>query len=118
MSRVLRCIEDAPTAPLHLTALCEAAGCSAKTLEMLFRERLGQTPIRYLHRRRLWLAHRALLVADPRQTTVSEVVLDCGFWELGRFACAYCAMFGEKPSDTLRHKRDARMKSASLTISA
>jgi AraC-like DNA-binding protein len=118
MARVLRCIEDALFEPLNLTSLCEAAGCSAKTLETLFRERLGRTPIRYLHSRRLWLAHRALLEADPRQATVSAIALDCGFWELGRFAGAYRAVFGESPSDTLRHKRTSGVNSVPLTISA
>lgn len=118
MSRVLRCIEDVPTAPLSLTALCETAGCSAKTLEMLFRERLGQTPLRYLRWRRLWLAHRALVVADPRTTTVSAIALDCGFWELGRFAGAYRVLFGQPPSVTLHRKRATHVNSGSLTIFA
>ncbi|UPY38867.1 AraC family transcriptional regulator [Sediminicoccus sp. KRV36] len=118
MSRVLRRIEEEPSAPLHLTALCEAAGCSAKTLEVLFRERLGQTPIRYLHSRRLRLAHHALLAADPRGVTVAAIALECGFWELGRFAGAYRAMFGETPSETLRHKRAVTMNFGPFTISA
>lgn len=105
ISRVLRFIEDGPTAPLSLTALCASAGCSAKTLEMLFRERLGQTPLRYLRQRRLWLAHRALMAADTRTTTVSAIALECGFWELGRFAGAYRALFGQAPSVTLHRKQ-------------
>ena len=49
------------------------------------------------------LARRALRAADPRRTTVSAIALDCGFWELGRFAVAYRRTFGESPSDTLRY---------------
>ncbi|WP_426013026.1 hypothetical protein [Caulobacter sp. DWR2-3-1b2] len=40
-----------------------------------------------------------LLAAASRPTTVTQVALDHGFWELGRFAGAYRGMFGEAPSE-------------------
>ena len=45
---------------------------------------------------------RALASSDPRQTRVADIAMHYGFWELGRFAGAYRAMFGELPSATLR----------------
>jgi AraC-like DNA-binding protein len=59
-------------------------------------------PIRFLTLRRMHLAHRALLRADPSKSTVTRIVTDHGFWELGRFSVAYRALFGESPSETLQ----------------
>lgn len=109
------------TQPVGLTELCVAAGCSAKTLEVLFRERLGLTPIRHLRARRLVLARRALCEADRRSATVAGVAMECGFSELGRFAAAYRQAFGECPSETLRATAvpaEATMISASFTRTA
>ena len=59
-------------------------------------------PIRYLTLRRMNLVRRALLRADPSKATVTRIVTDHGFWELGRFSIVYRALFGESPSETLR----------------
>jgi transcriptional regulator GlxA family with amidase domain len=48
------------------------------------------------------LVHRALLRADSSKSTVTQIVTDHGFWELGRFSVAYRALFSESPSETLR----------------
>lgn len=102
MRRAMDFIDGHETQPITLTQLCTVARCSAKRLELLFHETLGQTPMRYLRQRRLWLARRCLLAADPRTATVARVAMECGFWELGRFAAAYRQEFGELPSQTLR----------------
>jgi AraC-like DNA-binding protein len=52
------------------------------------------------------MAHRALILATPATTTVTEVATDCGFWELGRFSVAYRALFGEVPSLSLRRSQE------------
>jgi transcriptional regulator GlxA family with amidase domain len=64
------------------------------------------SPIRYLWLRRMHLAHRALLKADPATATVTSVATDQGFWELGKFSVAYRSLFGESPSATLRRRPD------------
>jgi hypothetical protein len=48
------------------------------------------------------LVRRALLTADANKTSVTRIVTDHGFWELGRFSVAYRTLFGEPPSETLR----------------
>jgi transcriptional regulator GlxA family with amidase domain len=48
------------------------------------------------------LVRRALLHSDHSKRTVTQIVTDHGFWDLGRFSVAYRALFGEAPSLTLR----------------
>jgi transcriptional regulator GlxA family with amidase domain len=50
------------------------------------------------------LMRRALLRSEPSTATVTQIVTDHGFWELGRFSVAYRTLFGETPSETLRHR--------------
>jgi AraC-like DNA-binding protein len=48
------------------------------------------------------LARRALVQAASGTATVTTIATDNGFWELGRFAVEYRALFGEAPSTSLR----------------
>jgi AraC-like DNA-binding protein len=91
-----------PDSPLYLTEICGALGVSERTLRASCEEHLGMGPIRFLTLRRMHLARRALLRADPAKSNVTNIVTDHGFWELGRFSVAYRTLFGETPSATLR----------------
>src|SRR5246127_1241534 len=91
-----------PDRPLYLTEICAAIGVAERTLRASCENHLGMGPIRYLTLRRMHLVRRALLRSGPSQGTVTQIVTDHGFWELGRFAVAYRTLFGESPSDTLR----------------
>jgi AraC-like DNA-binding protein len=96
-------LEANPDRPIYLTEICSVIGVAERTLRAVCEEHLGMGPIRYLALRRMHLVRRALLRADPSKSTVTRVVTDHGFWELGRFSVAYRALFGESPSETLRH---------------
>lgn len=102
MARVNEVLRDGDEAMLSMTALCRAAGASERTLHQVCMEYVGMAPMRYVRRHRLGLVREALLVADPRAETVTEVVMRHGFWEVGRFSSAYRQIFGETPSETLR----------------
>ena len=95
-------LEANPDRPLYLTEICSAIGVAERTLRASCEEHLGMGPIRYLTVRRMHLVRRALVRAEPAATTVTRVVTDHGFWELGRFSVAYRTLFGESPSQTLR----------------
>jgi AraC-like DNA-binding protein len=92
--------------PLYLTEICGAIGVAERTLRASCEEHLGMGPIRFLTLRRMHLARRALLRADPLNATVTRIVADHGFWELGRFSVAYRMLFGESPSETLRRPEE------------
>ena len=95
VARFERFLEANPDRPLYLTEICAAIGVAERTLRASCEEHLGMGPIRYLTLRRMHLARRALLRADPSKSTVTRIVTDHGFWELGRFSVAYRMLFGE-----------------------
>jgi AraC-like DNA-binding protein len=101
-------LERHPDRSLYLTEICAAIGVAERTLRAACEEHLGLAPIRFLSMRRMHLVHRALRQADPSKTTVTRIATDHGFWELGRFSCAYRVMFDESPSDSLRRPYDGR----------
>lgn len=101
--QAIRVVEDYVTAslrePIRLGDLCEATGMSARTLQLVFRRRLGTSPVEFVRARRLDAA-RQLLVDMPPGTPVSTVATECGFTHMGRFANYYRERFGELPSRT------------------
>jgi transcriptional regulator GlxA family with amidase domain len=94
---------------LHVEDLCRAAAVSERTLRNAFRKVHGVSPYRYLRGVRMTQARQALLSAGSGQGTVTEVAMQFGFLELGRFSVDYRSAFGECPSATLRRalERDA-----------
>jgi len=87
---------------LTLTDLCEALGSSSRALCYGFHEVFGTSPMAYLKILRLQSAYRALKMAEPGDTTVTEVAAQCGFYHFGYFARDYKQVFGELPSETLK----------------
>ncbi len=81
---------------IYLPDLCRALGVSARTLDYAFRQQLGMGPMRYLKLLRMQAVRQALRAA----ASVKEAALTHGFWDLGRFAADYKAVFGESPSQT------------------
>ena len=102
--RLRQLAEEHPDEPLYLTDVCAAIGVTQRTLMMCCQEQFGISPKRFLMLRRLHLARRTLRAASPTDTSVTEVATRFGFWELGRFATTYRAIFGETPSRTLRER--------------
>jgi AraC family ethanolamine operon transcriptional activator len=85
--------------------LCVELGIGERSLRRLFDEHFGMSPARYLRLRRLNQARRGLLYGDAACKSVTEVGVRYGFFDLGRFAADYRALFGELPSATLRRVR-------------
>jgi AraC-like DNA-binding protein len=102
-------LEANPNTPLYLTEICAAVGAAERTMRAACEDHLGMGPIRYLALRRMHLVRRALLLADSSTATVTRIATDYGFWELGRFAVAYRALFGEPPSATLKRPPECRV---------
>jgi AraC family ethanolamine operon transcriptional activator len=90
--------------PVPITRLCSQLRVSPSTLENSFKKITGLTPHTFFLRRRLNRARAALLDADYDAERVTDIALENGFTELGRFAVRYRQMFGETPSETLRRR--------------
>jgi AraC-like DNA-binding protein len=88
--------------PVYIAEICGAIGVTERTFRTCCREQLGMGPIKYLWLRRMNLARRALLQAQPSTSTVTRIAADYGFWEFGRFSVEYRDRFGESPLATLR----------------
>ena len=106
MRRFRRVLEENPEQPLYIPEICKAIRVSQRTLRICCQEHLGMGPKRYLVLRRMGLVRRALCRAAPDATSVTAIATRYGFWELGRFAAHYQALFGESPSATL-YRRSA-----------
>ena len=88
--------------PLHIDDICRAAGVSQRTLRNAFQAIYRSPPYRHLRTMRMGEARKALLSPASSTQTVTEVAMQFGFLELGRFSVEYRRAFGECPSATLR----------------
>ncbi|WP_029078291.1 helix-turn-helix domain-containing protein [Bradyrhizobium sp. th.b2] len=109
MARFEALIEANADRVLFVTEVCEAIGVTGRTFYNCCMHDLGMSAHRYLSLRRLHQAHWVLRMADPANTTVTEVATRHGFWELGRFSRIYRELFQESPSETLRQPAGGRL---------
>lgn len=86
---------------LSLENLVDIGGVSARALFDGFRKFRGTSPMAYLKAVRLERARQDLIQASP-DATVTAIACRWGFYQFGRFAAQYRAMFGELPSETIR----------------
>ena len=107
ISAAVQFIDDCPEESLSIKELAQIAGVSERTLRSAFVGYLGMAPMKYLSLRRLHHAREVLQSASPGELTVSMVAARFGFWDFGRFAGKYHRLFGEFPSETLRHPSGA-----------
>jgi AraC-like DNA-binding protein len=81
--------------PLDLTQIARVAGVSKFHFVRCFEATYGETPIRYLTRRRIERAQDLLRLAN---LTVTEICMMVGFSSLGSFSTRFSALVGESPT--------------------
>jgi AraC family ethanolamine operon transcriptional activator len=86
-----------------LADLCAATGVSQRWLNKCFIDVVGVPPLRFLKLVRLSKARQQLLAAETA-TLVKSLSLSMGYTSSGRFAADYRSVFGENPSDSIRHR--------------
>jgi len=91
-------------ASMTLGGLARVADCSARTLQALFAEYCGMSPMDFVRRIRLVHARKRLR-GGAKTCTVTSVAAEVGYTSQGRFASDYRQVFAELPSQTLRATR-------------
>ena len=81
--------------PLDVPALARVAHVSPAHFSRQFRATFGETPHRYLQRRRV---ERAMELLRETDRPVTEICLDVGFNSLGTFSRTFRDVVGESPS--------------------
>jgi len=80
--------------PLDVPALARIAHASEAHFIRTFRATFGETPHRYLQRRRV---ERAMFLLTQTDRPVTEVCLDVGFVSLGTFSRTFRDIVGASP---------------------
>jgi AraC-like DNA-binding protein len=81
--------------PLDVPALARVALTSEAHFIRTFRATFGETPHRYLQRRRV---ERAMFLLRHGERPVTEICLDVGFTSLGTFSRTFSEIVGQTPS--------------------
>ncbi|WP_217809856.1 helix-turn-helix domain-containing protein [Micromonospora sp. NBS 11-29] len=101
MLRARDAMDRAYAQPLDIAALARLAHVSEAHFIRTFRATFGETPHRYLQRRRIERAMWMLLETDR---DVTEICLAVGFASLGTFSRTFRQIVGESPSGFRRHR--------------
>jgi AraC-like DNA-binding protein len=81
--------------PLDVDALARVAHVSRAHFSRQFRATFGESPHRYLQRRRV---ERAMELLRETDSSVTDVCFDVGFNSLGTFSRTFREIVGESPS--------------------
>jgi AraC-like DNA-binding protein len=92
--------------PLDIPSLARVAFVSEAHFIRTFRATFGETPHRYLQRRRV---ERSMFLLRESDRSVTDICLDVGFTSLGTFSRTFRDIVGESPTD---YRKRADVKSA------
>ena len=82
--------------PLDVAAVAAVAHMSEAHFSRSFRACFGETPHRYLQRRRV---ERSMFLLRETDRSITDVCLDVGFTSLGTFSRTFHEIVGETPSE-------------------
>jgi AraC-like DNA-binding protein len=82
--------------PLDVPAIAAIAHSSEAHFSRTFRSVFGETPHRYLQRRRV---ERAMFLLRETDRSVTDICFDVGFTSLGTFSRTFRAIVAETPSE-------------------
>ncbi len=89
-------MDRAYTEPLDIPALARIALLSNAHFIRTFKDTFGETPHRYLQRRRV---ERAMNLLRESDRSVTEICMGVGFTSLGTFSRTFREIVGQSPSE-------------------
>jgi transcriptional regulator GlxA family with amidase domain len=96
MLRARDAMDRAYAQPLDVPTLARIAYSSEAHFIRTFRATFGETPHRYLQRRRV---ERSMFLLRETDRSVTEICFDVGFQSLGTFSRTFSEIVGEAPSE-------------------
>src|SRR3954452_12717185 len=81
--------------PLDVRAVASVAHLSEAHFSRSFRAVFGETPHRYLQRRRV---ERSMFLLRETDRSITDICFDVGFMSLGTFSPTFREIIGESPS--------------------
>jgi AraC-like DNA-binding protein len=96
MLRSRDAIDRTYSQPLDIAALARVASVSEAHYIRTFRATFGETPHRYLQRRRV---ERAMFLLRETDRNITDICLDVGFASLGTFSRTFRDIIGVNPTD-------------------
>ena len=96
MLRARDAIDRAYAHPLDIPNLSQVASVSEAHFIRTFKATFGETPHRYLQRRRV---ERAMFMLRETEKSVTNICLDAGFTSLGTFSRTFHDIVGMSPTD-------------------
>jgi AraC-like DNA-binding protein len=96
MLRARDAMDRAYADPLDIAALARISYVSEAHFIRTFRATFGETPHRYLQRRRV---ERAMYLLRRTDRSVTDVCFDVGFTSVGTFGRTFREIVGETPTD-------------------
>jgi AraC-like DNA-binding protein len=81
--------------PLDIPTLAKVAHVSEAHFIRVFRATFGETPHRYLQRRRI---ERAMFLLRESERSVTEICFDVGFTSLWTFSRTFAEIVGDPPT--------------------
>lgn len=94
MLRARDAMDRAFAEPLDVAALARIARVSSAHFIRTFRVTFGETPHRYLQRRRV---ERSMFLLRESDRSVTDICFDVGFNSLGTFSRTFRAIVGQSP---------------------
>jgi transcriptional regulator GlxA family with amidase domain len=100
MLRVRDAIDRASEQPLDIAALAQMACMSEAHFIRTFKQTFGETPHRYLQRRRI---ERAMTLLRTTDRSVTDICIAIGFSSFATFSRTFREIVGESPTSFRRH---------------
>ena len=106
MLRARDAIDRRYAQPLNIRVLAEVAHVSEAHFIRTFRSTFGETPHRYMLRRRV---ERAMFMLRETDKSVTDICMEVGFASLGTFSRTFSEILGETPTS---YRQNAEVGSA------